>query len=332
MKPAFVSPPARRPWLPAAGLLIAAAPLLQAHMVSISAGLLQVEGSRVRYELRMPLYEVESLDDPAATLGRHFRLSAGDAEAAGSGFSCREEPAEGWLVCTADYSLPQPPKTLTIACTYYAVTIPNHVHVLRARRGDVEVQRVFDFAAREEEIRFVPPTPWELFFEQAAGGAKRVLGGLAPVLFLAALVLAGRTQREMWNLAGAFAAGQGVAALGLPLTGWSPQPRFVEAAAALTIAYLAVEILLLPQAGRRDAVVGVLGLFHGLALGLFVESTAFSSWRVLTGALAADLTAVAVLGTAWWRAPAPLRSRPVVATLSAAMLAFGIGWFAWRLR
>ncbi len=301
-------------------------------MVSISAGLLEVEGNRIRYELRMPLYEVEALEDPAATLARNFHLSADGAPVQGSGFTCREDPGQGWLVCTADYTAPAPPKTLTVACTYYAVTIPNHVHVLRARRGDVEVQRVFDFAAREEEIRFVPPTGWELFAEQAAGGAKRVLGGLAPLLFLIALILAARTRREMWILAGAFAGGQAVAALGLPATGWSPPPRFVEAAAALTIGYLAAEILLLPHAGRRDAVVGVLGLFHGLALGLFVESTAFSSWRVLGGALAADFGLIALLGTAWWRAPASLRSRPVVATLAAAMLAFGIGWFAWRLR
>ncbi len=305
---------------------------LAAHMVSISAGLLEVEGNRIRYELRMPLYEVESLDDPAATLGRHFRLSAGGSEITGSGFSCREEPAEGWLVCTAEYVAPEPPKTLTVGCTYYAATIPNHVHVLRARRGGVEVQRVFDFAAREEEIRFVPPTAWELFLEQAAGGAKRVLGGLAPLLFLLALVLAGRTRREMWFLAGAFAGGQAVAALGLPATDWSPPARFVEAAAALTVAYLSVEILLLPEAGRRDAVVGVLGLFHGLALGLFVQSTAFSSWRVLGGALAADLAVIAALGTAWWRAPARLRSRAVVNTLAGAMLLFGMAWFAWRLR
>ncbi len=328
--PPLVPPLLRRGAVCLLFFAVAPAPL-GAHMVSISAGLLEVEGDRIRYELRMPLYEVEALDEPAATLGRQFRISSGGVEIPGSRFACREDPAEGWLVCTADYSLPEPPKTLTVSCTYYAVTIPNHVHVLRARRGGVEVQRVFDFAAREEEIRFVPPTAWELFLEQAAGGAKRVLGGLAPVLFLAALVLAGRTPREMWILAGAFAGGQAVAALGLPATNWSPPPRFVEAAAALTIAYLAVEILLLPQAGRRDAVVGVLGLFHGLALGLFVESTAFSSWRVLGGALAADLALIALFGAAWWHAPARARSRTVVSALAGAMLLFGLAWFAWRL-
>ena len=50
----------------------------------------------------------------------------------------------------------------------------------------------------------------------------------------------------------------------VPRTTWDPAPRFVEAATALTIAYMAVEILALPQAGKRWLIAGALG-FSGVA-------------------------------------------------------------------
>ena len=76
---------------------------------------------------------------------------------------------------------------------------------------------------------------------------------------------------------------------------WQPAPRFVEAAAALTVAYLAVEILLLPEAGARWLVAGVLGVFHGLYFHLFLQTTGYAPALVLPGAALAELAAIAML-------------------------------------
>ena len=81
-----------------------------------------------------------------------------------------------------------------------------------------------------------------------------------------------------------FLAGQTAAACIVPLTAWQPPARFVEAAAALTIAYLAVEILALPHAGMRWLIVAVLGAFHGLYFALFLRTTGYSAVYVLAGA------------------------------------------------
>ena len=70
---------------------------------------------------------------------------------------------------------------------------------------------------------------------------------------------------------------------------WQPAPRFVEAATALAVAYLAVEILLLPQAGARWLVAGVLGALHGLYFHLFVQTTGYSPALVLLGAALAEV-------------------------------------------
>ena len=50
------------------------------------------------------------------------------------------------------------------------------------------------------------------------------------VLFIAALVLAARSRRELIVMAAAFLAGQCASVAILPSTGWQPAARFVEAA------------------------------------------------------------------------------------------------------
>jgi hypothetical protein len=60
----------------------------------------------------------------------------------------------------------------------------------------------------------------------------------------------------------ALAAGQGAALwLALPAS-----PRFVEAAAAIGVGYLAFEVWLLPEAGHRWAAVAGVGLLLGLGV------------------------------------------------------------------
>jgi hypothetical protein len=112
----------------------------------------------------------------------------------------------------------------------------------------------------------------------------------------------------------------------VPHTNWVPTPRFVEAAAALTVAYLAVEALLLPQAGSRWLVAGVLGIFHGLYFCLFLQNTGYGPGLVLAGAAAAEIVVLGVLSLLLLRA-----GRLVHRVGEAALLAGGLFWFVLRL-
>ena len=300
-------------------------------MVSISSGTLDVEGNRARYEVRMPWYEVEYMENPQADLFRSFHLRRGSEEAPGRDIACRHDRADDLYVCQDGFEFPDEITALEVECTFYAVTIPNHVHILKARRGETTDEAVFDLTATRAELNFIPPTWWDLLAREGGAGARRAVAGLASLLFLVAMVIAGRTDREFAALVLMFLAGQALSCLLLPVVGWRPAPRFVEAAAALTIAYLAVEVLLLPQAGQRWVVVGVLGLFHGLYLALFLRESAFVAWRVLGGAMFADLLALGLLGLAWRRLRAPAAALRVVPVTAALLLAFGLGWFFWRL-
>jgi hypothetical protein len=159
----------------------------------------------------------------------------------------------------------------------------------------------------------------------------RAFGGWAQALFLAALALAARSRRELAALAGMFFAGQALSAAIAPLAGFQAAPRFVEAAAALTVAYLAVEVLLLPNAGWRWAIAGVLGGFHGLYFELFVRMTEYSTAYVLLGATAAECILLAVFAFVFSRIGRAAAALKPVQVAASVLLAVGLGWFFWRV-
>ena len=95
----------------------------------------------------------------------------------------------------------------------------------------------------------------------------------------------------------------------------------MQAQSDLTVAYLAVEILLLPTAGHRWAVAGVLGIFHGMYFALFIRSSEYRAAYVMTGVVVAELSLTLIL----WL----LTRRAIRVQRYAAMLLIGVGmvWF-----
>ncbi len=309
-------------------LALAGALPLAAHMVSMSTGDLRIEGTRAIYELRMPLYEVAHAKDPEQSLFEHIRFG----EARLRSKQCASDAQDGAYHCTAEYEFPAPPSRLDVECTLHSVTVPNHVHMLRVSMGDKNDQAVFDLSFTRAEMNFRPLSAAEIALREGLAGMMRAAGGAAQILFLAGLALAARTRRELIELALWFLTGEILAAAIVPATAWRPAPRFIEAAAALTVAYLAVEILLLPKAGRRWLVAGVLGLFHGLYFAAFLTTTEYHAVWVLLGAALVELILIA--GFAWAlarlaRIAAALRPVQVGASL---LLAAGMVWFVLRLR
>jgi hypothetical protein len=295
-----------------------------AHMVSLSTGELKVVGNRAEYELQMPAYEIGHVKDPGRALLDNIHFRTGGVEGKLIAKSCVS--ANGTYTCTASYEFPETVDRLEVSCTFASITVPNHIHMLRAYRGDKTDQAVFDLSNTTAEIRFRPPAPWEIFVKETGAGFLRAAGGLAPLLFLVSLTLAARSSRELLTLTGAFLAGEIAACVLAPRVPFALSPRFIEAAAALTIAYLAFEILLLPQSGQRWLVVGALGLFHGAYFSLFLVTTGYHLSNFLIGVAAAEVAVLSLLYLA--RRAVSVRLIPVAATL---LLTTGVIWFAVRV-
>jgi hypothetical protein len=303
---------------------------LAAHMVSMSTGELKVEGARAHYELQIPSYEVAHVRDPEHTLLANVRFRSGVTWAKPLNQSCGDR--QGTYVCTADYEFPSPVDVLDVECTLAKVTVPNHVHLLRAYRGDKSDQAIFDLSFTTAEIRFRPPTALETAIRESTAGFMRAAGGLAPLLFLASLALAARSRRELVALTASFLTTEALACAIAPRISLSLSPRFIEAAAALTIAYLAFEIILLPGSHHRWLVTGILGLFHGAYFSIFLNESGYGASGFLAGVALAELLLIAMFAALlgllnrfrWLQ-----RAVPVTASL---LLVTGMVWFFIRLR
>jgi len=303
-----------------------------AHVMSMSTGDLRIEGRRAHYELRMPLYEMSHVAGAEQTLFDHIRFSSAGADARLIKKDCTADQSQGIYFCAVEYEFAQPVDKLDVECAFHAVTVPNHVHLLRAVNGERRDQAIFDFSFPRATLRFRPPTAAEIRVTEFGAGALRAAGGLVQVLFLASLVLAARSRRELLAISAMFIAGQIASTLLVPLTRWQPPPRFVEAAAALTLAYLAVEILLLPQAAGRWAIACLLGAFHGLYFLLFLQTTGYAPGFVLAGAALAEIALLALFALVFSRIGRVAAALRPVQVAASALLAIGLIWFFLRLK
>ncbi len=312
-------------------LLAAIALPVAAHMVSMSTGEARLEGARLVYNLSIPLYELTHIKNPEQALLSNIHFSSAGVEARVVDKACRADVADAAYVCSATYEFPEPVERFQVECTFHAVTVPNHVHLLRASMASKTGQAVFDFSFTKADLRFAPPTTMELITSQAMAGALRACGGPAQLLFLLVLVLASRSRRELLALAGMLILGEAAACIAAPRLGVQLSPRFVEAAAALTVAYLAAEILLLPQARKRWLIVGALGVFHGLNLEMFIRASAYRSPFVLSGVIVAELAILAALALLLGQIRRATTS-PLVIRVPATLCALaGAVWFGLRL-
>ena len=287
-------------------VLLLCSATLRAHVVSMSSGELTVDGRNAVFVLRMPVYELQHVANPQTQLLDHLRFA--NARLVSS--TCTQD--QDAYICTGQYEFSKPiPDFVEIECTLFQVTVPNHVHLLHAVQGPNADQVVFDQTFTKAEARFHPPSRAELIARGVAGGIGRLVTSFAAMLFLAALALAARSAREAALFVALFLAGEWIA---LPLAPRIPlafSPAFLESAMALASAYLAVEILLLPESGARWMAVPILGLVHGLNFAAFPAA-------YLAGASFAQAVLVAVVAAGALKLPPVWRRAAAVVLLGVA--------------
>jgi hypothetical protein len=320
--------------IPLLALLFAPA-ALWAHVISMSTGYATVRGSTVEYIFRIPDYEMAHVKHPAS-LFDHIRFSSQGEDAVRTGQECHPDPANGVYLCASDYRFSRPVQTLDVECTFYEVTVPNHVHMLHAERAGKYDQAILDSSFPAATLAFRPPTATEIAVEQTSAGFAQMFASSVQLLLLFAVALASANRRQFASAAVAFVAGQCATALVVLHSGWQPQPRFAESAAALALAYLALEMLVFPASRGRWLMAAILGVFSGMYFNVFISESGYSAAWVLTGAALASAGCATlmwlVIGLA---SRIPMRdSLRVIAARGAAMvlLCTGAVWFAVRLR
>jgi len=296
-------------WLP---LILLALPAV-AHMMSLSSGDAALEGTHLSYTLTMPLFEVAHIAQPDQALLAHIQFAGARLITQ----ECHPDPARDSYICHASYEFAAPPEALEVHCTFPQITVPNHVHLLRATNGPKHDQAVFDAAFTSATLRFRPATQAELALREASGATAHVFTGLLPLLFLVAVALAATTWRQLAALTALFL----IAQLAGALIPYQPAPRFLEAAAALAVSYLAVEVLFLPNSSARWLIIAVLGIVPGFALAEYIRQSESGLTFSFLGTAVADLAILPLTGVLVFRFP---QSRRILAALA---LAAGLGWF-----
>jgi len=282
-----------------------------AHTISMSHGVLRVDGSVAVYQLRMPQYEMTHITNPEQTLFSAIRFSSAGVDGKAVQRSCHNDPGFQAFICDAVYQFPKPIDSLEIRCEFARVTVPNHIHLLRAVKGSQSDQAVFDDNIETAELRFRPPTHFEAAIKNVVAGVIRAATSLLALVFLAGLAVAARSWREFGSILIAFFAGQAISCALLPNIRFDPSPRFIEIAMLLTIGYLVVEIIFLPDGSGRWLVCGVLGLFHGLYYALLMREGGFNPPYVLGGVFLVEAVASTACYLLWRRV-----ERPVTRALS----------------
>ena len=312
-------------------MLSLAACSLIAHSMSMSNGELSLDGDEAVLSIRVPDYEVQQLADAQQALLGAFILRVDGRELQRTSGQCAANEADGSYDCTSHFAWPEEAAAVEVECDLPDAVAPNHVHVLRAVSPDGAEQQVFDYASRRQTFRFRPMGVAERIVSEAKAGALRILLGPAQILFLFALVVAARGRGELVRMTAAFLATLTATAVAVSVLGWQPPPGFADAAGALTIAYLAVETLTLPDAGGRWLVAGGMGAFHGLYFGVFLQQASMSPAAVLLGALTMAVLVLAMLYGLTSRLSKDFGESLFRKVCAGALCLIGVGWFIARL-
>jgi hypothetical protein len=298
----------------------------------MSTGWATIYGNRVEYILRMPKYELPPGKDPTPALFSHIRFSSGFETGKLTASECHDDPTTVTYVCGASYQFPDPVERLSVDCSFYEITVPNHIHMLHADRSGKSDQAILDSTFSTATLAFRPPTEAELMAQQSGAGAFRVWTNWAMLLLLLAIALAARDVREFLTLAAAFGAGLWVGTAALLRTAWQPSPRFTEAAIALALAYLALEILVFPRSRGRWVLALVFGAFAGMYFAQFVADSGYRFIYVLSGATVAALLTLGAGGLAGWAVSRNGFPDVLSKIVAAGLLLTGSVWFIVRLR
>ncbi len=265
---------------------LAPARLARAHAVGVSSGEYRVDGKVLYGDLGMSSRELArwlptadadrdgAVDSAEMTGGQDaiarallagITLTSDGQPCAGSLDRAWASEADGGAIFQVRYTCPAPGGRLTLAAPMLAALAPGHRHLARVFRNGQAQARVLDRAHQVWSLDGERATSatWSLAWSMLKLGVGHILTGADHLVFLLGLILVGGRWRSLVGVVTAFTLAHSItlalAALGI----FTPSPRLVEPAIALSIAYVGVENLLVEDASKRWRITFPFGLVHG---------------------------------------------------------------------
>ena len=335
----------------AALALLAAAGTASAHAVGLSRGDYVVRGDLVTAELTFARADAAGLTD--ASLVRGVVVSGDGVECAAAVDGSEPVAPDGvaWrmrFTCPAAHEI-------RVRLLLLAELADGHRHVARLQTAapppssperlvDEVLDRRHDTIALALDGASTGAAPRAAaarttFAGMVRMGVEHILTGYDHLAFLFGLVLVGGRWRSLLAAVTAFTVAHSITLAAAALGAWAPPPRLVEAAIALSIAYVGIENFFVASAERRWRVTFPFGLVHGFGFASALREVALPRADVplalLSFNLGVELGQLAVLG-ALLPLLALLRASPRFAgagvrALSGATAALGLAWFVARV-
>jgi hydrogenase/urease accessory protein HupE len=233
------------------------------------------------------------------------------------------------------YSIARPPAALALQIDLLTDLYRDHRTLAAIVRGDRRDEFVFQHGNTFEASH---DSWWQTARTFLVLGVEHILTGYDHLLFLLALLVAGRGMRQLVAIVTSFTVAHsltlGAATFGLI----EPPPRLIEAAIALSIAYVGVENLLVKDVRGRWRVTFVFGLVHGFGFAnvlreMELPRAALAS-SLFTFNAGVELGQLAVLLVVWPVLRAVQKSAYAVTitrAVSAVVIACGVFWFVQRV-
>ena len=339
-------------------LLVCAPALAAAHPLSVSYAYIHVEPQQIAATIRMPLDDMDLL----LRIDRDVDGKVSDAEIDAAGPALLKYLA-GRIVVRADGVTPVPVLERTarwadsagfpyvethlrypVGRASIALTLQANLltDLYRDHRTIAEIVR----GVRHDEFVFQHGNTFEAANDgwwQTANtflvlGVEHILTGYDHLLFLLALLVAGRGVRQLIAIVTSFTVAHSltlaIATFGL----LQPPPRLIEAAIALSIAYVGVENLLVSDVRGRWRLTFVFGLVHGFGFAnvlreMELPRAALAS-SLFTFNAGVELGQLGVLLIAWPVLRAIQQSAyavNVTRAVSVVVIVFGAVWFVQRV-
>jgi hypothetical protein len=180
-----------------------------------------------------------------------------------------------------------PPRSLVVSMDVLRRLLPGHRHILRVQAPGASVDTVLTGASPRADVSLAPaidrsePTATSSLRGAARLGVEHILTGWDHLLFLFALLLGTRGIRHVAIAVSAFTVAHSITLALAVFDVVALSPRIVEPAIAASIAYVAFENALRPDAPHRWRSTFAFGLVHGLGFAGALRGLALARERLL---------------------------------------------------